>query len=1790
MRLFALTGGPSQPEVQSFEPIGTSEMVNLFSGDFVYNIPLVDVGGYPINISYHSGVTMDQEASWVGLGWNINPGAITRNMRGIPDDFNGELIDSEFNMKNNYTFGLNSSAILGDEMLGVSLMSLEMGFGVNYNNYKGVGFNVFAIPSIGASLGSAGRMSLGLGVSAGTFEGVTVNPSLSFNASTSAANSSATSLGVGVNVGLSINSRAGLSTLTMGVNPSVSGGSRNIMGESNSKGSRGSVGTNIANSTITFASPTYVPNVEYPMININQSFNATLGGALFGLHGIDIRLKGFYSHQALMYTSESNPAWGYMFSQNAVGRPNAIYDFNREKDGSFSENTPNLPPTNFTYDVFSVSGQGIGGMYRPFRSDVGVVYDKNSFNLGTSPANLGFEVGTGNATHFGIDYQNNTTNTTSGKWKSNESVTGKLKFKGNNPTNRYYEPYYFKNAGEMSYENDMNFFSNIGQYSPVHVALTGPSVSKQAAGNYVEGGSMNTNTRSTRSIRDQHISVLNSEMADKFAASRKIEVFYGFNVSPNGKYIPDQVIDRTSTPYKPNHISEVTVSRPDGARYIYGIPAYNLSQKEVTFAVQQDVTACDDYQISYSPSDADASTNNKGMDNFVSKKSIPPYAHSYLLTHILSVDYVDADDIPGPSDGDYGTYTKINYSKQCENYNWRTPYLNATYNEGMKTFDNDDKASYIFGTKEIWNVHSIESKTHLAEFYLSEREDGRDAGGEHPTGSGNGTSMKLDSIRVFSKQDRIKNGANAIPIKTVHFVYEYLLCPEVLNSNSNSGKLTLTKLYFTYGNSKKGMLNSYVFNYSEENPKYSTHSFDRWGNYKEDNGNGCDFTQEPSNAEYPYAEQDKAKADLFSEAWSLTSIKLPSGGVIDVNYESDDYAYVQNKKAMEMVKVIGATNDINATPNSSLMSSGNSVNNYLIFRLNKPIDVSNSQASNIVQKMLKDEYGNTPEFIYYKFLLELDAGKYEFVPGYCKVEAIGLMPAVSGQYINGYLKITPVGIDDDGGGDPVNPITKSAWNFARLYTPQYVYSQPTNATGSLENVLQALASPFLQIWQFVTGINENLRSRGMGFNFSNSKSYVRLYNGDGFKFGGGSRVKKITIGDSWQTMTNASDNDNMVYGQEYDYTTKTKKGEIISSGVASYEPIIGGDENPWRQPIYYSEEKLMVPDDTYYKETPYGESFFPSPSVGYSKVSVMNLQWKNILINSQNRSVTKHATGKVVNEFYTAKDYPTQVTQTSLDKDRYKHQPLFQILKFESEDYMTASQGYAVILNDMHGKQKAQWVYQEDKNEPISGIEYFYKTNGGYNDIKANSLNNYVQIIKKNNSGGGRITSGMIGVEYDHVVDMREYESTTSGGGANFNLDIFVIPAPIPVTLYIPTLFPSFVYEQTRFRSVVATKVINQYGVLSKTVAHDLGSKISTTNMLWDANTGNVLLTKTQNSFDDPLYSFTYPAHWGYDRMGQVYKNIGIEFYGQSINDLGAGYFVKWDELGLVNGSTVTTGWVSNVVQSGPNPGITVIDRDGNEINPFADYDLIKIIRSGRRNQSSVPIGTVVSMESPIRQVGSEKDIVFDNDTRVVQAQSMEYSDEWRLFCDCGHLPGATINPVIKGIRGNWRPETSYLFLVDRSITRNSDNTDVREDGVFENFNPFWIPSLSGTDWEKDETNWTWATKATEYSPQGFELENKDALGRYSSAVYGYNYSLPVGVASNAMFREIGFDNFEDYDFGHCVQDHFSFKAYPNFVTQDDAHSGKRSIRVGAGVSLGVIKNLIDCGESTYDEYTQQYH
>ena len=91
---YALQGGPKQPEYADFVSQNTPDMVDPLTGDFNYVIPLGEVpgpnGGFPLTLSYRAGISPAAEASWVGLGWTLNPGSINRSVMGLPDDMMGE--------------------------------------------------------------------------------------------------------------------------------------------------------------------------------------------------------------------------------------------------------------------------------------------------------------------------------------------------------------------------------------------------------------------------------------------------------------------------------------------------------------------------------------------------------------------------------------------------------------------------------------------------------------------------------------------------------------------------------------------------------------------------------------------------------------------------------------------------------------------------------------------------------------------------------------------------------------------------------------------------------------------------------------------------------------------------------------------------------------------------------------------------------------------------------------------------------------------------------------------------------------------------------------------------------------------------------------------------------------------------------------------------------------------------------------------------------------------------------------------------------------------------------------------------------------------------------------------------------------------------------------------------------------------------------------------------------------------------------------------------------------------
>jgi len=1791
LNTFALTGGPSQPEVQSFQPIGVSDMVDPFSGDFSYNLPLLDIDGYPINMVYNSGISTDAEASWVGLGWNINPGVINRNMRGLPDDFNGDVVEKELNMRSNRTIGITGK--FGSEFLGLEKtdndLSLNLGLGITYNNYNGIGMEWSANASFSSGEKAKGKNTASLGLTSSSENGLTISPNISFQSKVDENNGRDKFLGLGV--GTSFNSRAGLGELSVTAKSTNSAQeSGKSIGKSYDGGfssfndkAAGDVLSGGLGSSISFGINNYSPTGENPMANYSVNFSYKIGSTAYG-KDFTANFSGYFSVQKLKETKISNPAYGYLNMQNAPlegSTNNSLLDFNREKDGAFNVNTSNLPLSNYTYDILSVSGHGIGGSFRPFRNEIGAVADPLHRNT-SAGGSLGGEAAGGSLLKLGLDLHVNYTNSQSNIWDDQNLAKSNLKFrKGISNAEGAYEPVFYKQTGELSVDDESEFSDKFLKDKAISISL--------------EKAGRNVYTKNEFLDKAGNSYAISSEMYRKKRVKRGQAMSY-LTRDELSKYA---LVDYSDKMYnaKGHHIAEVSVVRTDGARYYYGIPAYNYFQEQTSFAMGSGGND-DDVFFAYSPKDQkndekgqiryytnDNSVKNiRGTNHYYNSEKTPAYAHSYLLTAIVSPEYTDIDNVRGPSKGDLGNYTLFEYKKLPKPYKWRVPFDNmqANYNEGMKSDNTDDQGNYQYGEKEIWYLEKIVTKNTIAIFTTEARQDGY---GVNSRDGGFGKEAipmhLLRKISLYSRPDYEANQGNAIPIKEVHFEYDYSLCKGVPNNVLNrtnptaSGKLTLKKIYFTYGNSYRAKFSPYSFDYSNFNPNYNLKAYDRWGNYKSNAGGSFNYDGSQHTSEYPYVEQDKTNADQNSNAWQLSTVTLPSGGKINITYEADDYAYVQNRKAMQMFKInsIGfSSNQTDATlqdfqslsdflspTKNKLMEdylsigTNNRSNQFLTFKLQEEISSSLSQAD--ADQLLKDKYLKGIENLYFRVLgnitnMNVNNKHHEFVSGYatldlndCGVRSYN--PSISGNYNYFYVKINNVSIGDNGNPDNVNPISKAIWQFGRTYCPRIVNDQYAIEEPG-DNVIQfgkAIANSFKPLYEGFLGPNRALQNKNYGKNIALNKSFVRFNNPTGFKYGGGSRVKKIEISDEWAGMV--SGNPTYAYGQEYSYTTTDETTKAtISSGVAAYEPAIGGDENPWKQPVYAGskEEKLLAPDDKSYSETPFGETFFPSPSVGYSKVTVRNLQYDG---------VKRHATGSVVSEFYTTKDFPTIVDQTEIDFKPFKTKRIWQILNKSSVDYMTTSQGYVIELNDMNGKPKANWVYAEDSDKPISGIEYKYNcVKYGDNSFR---LKNDALVIKKD----GTTDTKDIGVEYDVFVDFREESSKTYGGGTDVNTAGF-LAALFPVA--VPTVLPEYHVEKTRYRSAVVTKLVYRYGLIKETIAYDLGSSVPTKNLAYDAENGQVLLTMTKNEFEDDIYNFQYPAHWFYEEMGAAYKNLGAHFTSITMDAGGKFTYPKAKDFFFI-GDEISTenekAWVTDVTGD----VVTMVNFLGLPFKPSQTVSNMKIIRSGRRNIISANIGTIATTVNPLNSLAN------NNLSGVLSASAQVFKEGWKTYCECftnsNEEVFMTKNPYVNGQKGIFRPYKAFAFLTDRTHTLVNSNTDIRKDGLYANFTPFW--QVNNAIWTANETNWQWTTEITEYGPYGEELENMDALFRYSSAIYGYNHSLPTAVAANAKRRAIGFDGFEDYPFIKCSNDHFSFKNAPSLLLDTDAHTGKQSIRVNSG-------------------------
>ncbi|MCG8331790.1 MAG: hypothetical protein MI974_29155 [Chitinophagales bacterium] len=1779
----ALTSGPTQPEVVGFQPIGTTGMVDLFTGNFNYNIPLCDIGGYPLNLSYQADPKMDDEASWVGLGWSLNPGVINREMRGLPDDFNGEEIEKEYNIKSNWTLGVAS----GKKLEAFGLLGVERKRGIFYNNYQGFGFERSVSPylSIGKKNDNVGAQ-LGLGLSLGysTGAGISISPFANIEGASD-------KIDAGIRANTNINSRNGLKQLTL----------------TSSLSYREEISIGMRNGgSFNFGPYSYIPTARLPLKNDSKAFSASLGGAAFGVHGA-ASLTGYYSKQQLAANKQDQSSFGYLYLQNGNDAENVVQDYNVQP-GLLRQDMPDLPLAYGTNDIYAVQAQGMGGQYRAIRNDVGVFRPALHSNIGQN-LSLGAEIGVGNTVHVGadgediisgvsavlefVDVNAASSYSSNSGWKEYNFSLPKMPFTS---SDQLYEHAFFKSMGEKV-ATDESYWAQIGGQTPFRneIDKLGSSVIAPAV---LENGTEelvlpNTLQRANeREIRNQVFSYLTIDEREA-CLDEKIHNYPFPDV--NGSFYPAfsdcepsaingqvEEIERDDIAGAgKDQITEITVTQPDGSRYVYGIPVYNKVQKEVTFSVADkeyntiypSSPNSGDLQsyglVSYDTEDATIN-NDKGRDHYFESTKLPPYAHSYLLTAVLPPDYADRKG-DGITDDDNGSAVKFNYSKTSYDYNWRTPIQanKAQYHPGRLVDPTDDKASYVYGERELWYLHSVESRTMVAQFYTSEREDALGVLGEHGGVDSNAPSRRLDSIRVFSKSELTTNFDNAVPIKTIHFeYYDYneSLCKGAPNHVSNNGgKLTLKHVYFTYGNSQRGRLNAYHFAYNNDDANqpinYSTGTLDRWGGVQIPSNSSNSY---PFPHEFPYTIQDQSAVEMYRGAWNLKQITTPSGGEISVEYEPDDYAYVQDKRAGQMFKIEGFADDLNDTPGPNLYDNAGPMQFMVVKSTEDLTGLSNQEKIN--------RYFEDVESLYFKCLVKLTGNDSDdLISGYAEFDRSGIdfVPA-SGGSENIYIPINEISVKAD---LQTHPISQAAFQTMRLEIPALIY--PDQDFEEQNNVVESVFNGFETMAREVQFLLKGFERKALQENWAKTidptRSWVRLANPNYKKYGGSTRVSQISLSDKWNFGGGES-----VYGQKYSYT-KEENGQTISSGVACYEPLIGGEENLMRNPMPYDENIPLAPDNYYYTEKPIGEILYPAPVIGYSKVKVESLDYPN---------VDRTGTGHVIHEFFTAKEFPVIVQHTNVDKERSKSNPLLKFFKISTHDQLGLTQGFSIEINDMHGKPKSVQSY-DIHDLPISSTEYFYKLTEESEDGKTKVLDNDVLVINKNNE----IRTASVGVDIEMWQEMSEDYSRTSGVGLAVNTEGF-FAAIIPVLLLIPLRVSRD--DFTRVNKSVTTKLIRQCGLLEKVVVTENGSSMATENILYDEATGNVLLTRTENEFGDPMYNLTYPAHWveEFEGMSHAYHNIGAIFNEVTIDNgvitdglpNAEDFFFPGDEV-LVreagNGNTYYA-WVVEMRNSDISTYNCFFDKNGQRIQPNGEVTL-KIVRSGRRNQPSAPIASYEMLKNPLNS--SETSIEMNVDKSYLSGSAVEYCENWQMNCsELESTPmndlfvtNETINPYIENVLGNWRATENLIFRGAGTPTSRSESSlmtgngaaNIRDNGYLNGFANYW--EYNTGKWSVNNANlWQMSQKRNVIDTKGRVIESKDALDVLSSAIVGYNDNLVTAQAVNASSKDIAFDNFEDYNFDtDCTDDEdrrrLDFYHIPSSTAEqigtssEYAHTGKFS-------------------------------
>jgi hypothetical protein len=780
--LQAQTAGAVAPEVTQFEPIDTTDLVNLSSGDFTYTLPAVSIpnapgGSFPLGLSYQSGILYSQEASWVGLGWNLTPGQITRAVRGIPDD---------------YAYGAMSNQAAGDTTYsyGVSLSySLKSGnsfsAGISFDNHGGYGGSVgysMRDPEIDSR---GGRFSAGVNASWSNRGGLDVSASGSYSVQglgsigTSLSSAGGLSASAGLANGTSYSTSSGLGSPRIGGSGEYRNKSYSFSaGYSSSATNMGFNGANRSVLSSSYFLSIPIPGSSYS-IDLNfskrrmffENYNYGIGLIHMG-EGIE-QFRPLESSSTILLEVEDDPstsvneATGSANTRHPLVAPDNFQDYYRayyanqklihrgpdaqlqtqvegsNLPGSVARNVEVVPQfdfytSDFTSRLASHIVDGEKDNFSDFDSDYAAL-SLDSFTVAAQGLHGSAKVATGNRS-FGRP---------SSSLRVQESVVSDQVYT--------FRPYrqllsilaqndHWDSKGSTSFDNYLAEIQALLYSSEPFDTKVIPF--PRLAQDPLDGepdpdfdGTFNFSSH-YRNLWNQSAPENNMVFLDDPGVDSENKLFRNWADLRNSKGLTEGNIKSVSKRInyelnKDGGIERIEVVKEDGVRYVFGRTASPIGVGHGSGEAPNN-----QFSETVSTRTGDYETFT---DELKSTKSTmkDPYAYAWYLAGVYSPDYVDRG-VEGPDEADFGSYVSFTYQTVSPNYHWASPsvrnhfdyYRNPdaalTWNPELisEQFDflghtnNKDPLNWQrqFGQKEIIVPLMAETKTHVAYFDVDHEE------------------------------------------------------------------------------------------------------------------------------------------------------------------------------------------------------------------------------------------------------------------------------------------------------------------------------------------------------------------------------------------------------------------------------------------------------------------------------------------------------------------------------------------------------------------------------------------------------------------------------------------------------------------------------------------------------------------------------------------------------------------------------------------------------------------------------------------------------------------------------------------------------------------------------------------------------------------------------------------------------------------------------------------------------------------------------------------------------------